>query len=30
VLRRTEEARICHYHAATQRFPPRRCVVSSG
>ena len=24
VLRRTEEARIYHWYAATRRFPPRR------
>ena len=24
VLRRTEEARIYHYHAATKKFPPPR------
>jgi hypothetical protein len=30
VLRRNEEARIYHYHAATGKYPPRRPGADSG
>jgi hypothetical protein len=30
VLRRNEEARIYHWYAQTQTFPPRRTVIESG
>ncbi len=30
VLKRTEEARIYHYHKTAKRFPPRRRATTSG